>query len=221
VTAARPGILAIFNNVAPGREVEFEEWFQHEHLQERLGVPGFLLGRRYEAVSAQPRYFNYYVTRSAEVLSSAEYRTRLNNPTPMTRMVMSEIFKDMIRTVCHQTFRIGTMRGALAVAARFGERPDEDALKAALESLLEDKGIACGEIWSPWNAGKLPLSEEERLRGDDRSMEGCLLVETLRVQDAERVAGMLSTRLPAATIGVYRLLCEISRGSEPFSTAAL
>jgi hypothetical protein len=134
---------------------------------------------------------------------------RLNNPTPMTRMVMSEIFKDMIRTVCRQTFRIGTMRGAVAVAARFAERPDENALKATLENLLQDKGIACGEIWSAWSAGKLPLSEEERLRGGDRRMEGCLLVETLRVQDAERMAGMLSTQLPAPTIGVYRLLCEI------------
>jgi hypothetical protein len=209
VTVARPGILTIFNNVAPGREAEFEEWFQHEHLQERLAVPGFLLGRRYEAVSAEPRYFNYYATRSAEVLYSADYRMRLNNPTPMTRMVMSEIFKDMIRTVCRQTFRIGTMRGALAVAARFGERPDENALKATLENLLQDKGIACGEIWSAWSVGNLPPSEEERLRGGDRRMEGCLLVETLRVQDAERMAGMLSTQLPAPTIGVYRLLCEI------------
>lgn len=221
MTVARPGILAIFNNVAPGREAEFEEWFQHEHLQERLAVPGFLLGRRYEAVRGEPRYFNYYVTRSVEVLSSADYRMRLNNPTPMTRMVMSEIFKDMIRTVCRQAFRIGTMRGAVAVAARFGERPDENAMKATLEKLLQDKGIACGEIWSAWGVGKLPLSEEERLRGGDRSMEGCLLVETLRVQGAERVAGILSSQFPAAAIGVYRLLCEISRGSEPFSTAAL
>ena len=38
-----PGILAIFNNAAPGREAEFEEWFQHEHLAERVAVPGFLL----------------------------------------------------------------------------------------------------------------------------------------------------------------------------------
>jgi hypothetical protein len=221
VTVAQPGILAIFNNVAPGREAEFEEWFQHEHLQERLAVSGFLLGRRYEAVRAEPRYFNFYVTRSVEALYSADYRMRLNDPTPMTHMVMSEIFKDMIRTVCRQTFRIGTMRGAVAVAARFGERPDEDALKATLENLLQDRGIACGEIWSAWSAGKLPISEEERLRGGDRSMEGCLLVETLRVQDAERVAGMLSTRLPAAAIGVYRLLCEISRGSDPLAIAAL
>ena len=105
VTDTRPGILAIFNNVAPGREAEFETWFQHEHLAERLAVPGFLLGRRHEAVSGQPRFFNFYVTRSADVLNSAAYLARLDHPTPMTRTVMSEIFKDMIRTVCHRTLR--------------------------------------------------------------------------------------------------------------------
>ena len=84
MTLAPPGILAIFNNVAPDREAEFEEWFQHEHLQERLGLPGFLLGRRYEVLKGTPDYFNFYVTRSVDVLGSGEYRMRLNNPTPMT-----------------------------------------------------------------------------------------------------------------------------------------
>ena len=209
MTVTRPGILAIFNNVAPGREADFEKWFQHEHLQERLGVPGFLLGRRHEAVAGEPRYFNFYVTRSVDVLSSPDYRTRLNNPTPMTRMVMTGIFKDMIRTVCHQSLRLGNMRGAVVVAARFSERPDEEALQAELENLMEDKAVACGEVWSAATPGDLPLSEEERLRGGDRRIEGCLMVETLRVQDAERIAAALSTRFPGATVGVYRLLCEI------------
>jgi hypothetical protein len=210
---ARPGILAIFNNVTPGRESEFEEWFQHEHLQERLAVPGFLLGRRYEAVRSKPSYFNFYVTRSADVLASAEYRTRLNDPTPMTRMVMSEIFKDMIRAVCRQSFRTGTTRGAFAVAARFAAPPDESALKAALQDLAPDRGIACGEIWSAAPEGKLGSSEEERLRGGDRTLAACLVVETLRMQDAERVAAVLSGQFPAAAVGVYRLLCEIRRGA--------
>ena len=80
-----PGILAIWNDCAPGREAEFEEWFQHEHLAERLAVPGFLLGRRYEAVSGQPRYFNLYLTQSADVLKSAAYIERLNHPTTYVR----------------------------------------------------------------------------------------------------------------------------------------
>jgi hypothetical protein len=138
---------------------------------------------------------------------------RLNNPTPMTRMVMSEIFKDMIRTVCQQSLRLGRMRGAIAVTARFAKTPDENALKARLETLLQDKGVACGEIWRAASADQLPLSEEERLRGGDRKIEACLMVETLRVQDADRVAAVLSTQFREAMIGVYRLLCEI-RSSE-------
>ena len=105
---AVPGILAIFQNVVPGREPEFEEWFQYEHLPERMAVPGFLLGRRHEAISGHPRYFHFYVTQSVEVLKSAAYLDRVSKPTPMTRTVMSEIVKDVFRTVCHaglaQTF---------------------------------------------------------------------------------------------------------------------
>ena len=152
MTEALPGILAIFNNAAPGREAEFEEWFQHEHLAERIAVPGFLLGRRYEAVSGQPRYFNFYLTQSADVLKSAAYLERLDHPTPMTHKIMSEIFKDMIRTVCHRTLRLGAMRGAAAVAVRFTEKVDQDALKATLERLVQDKAVACGEIWSAVDA---------------------------------------------------------------------
>ena len=205
----RPGILAIFNNAAPGREAEFEEWFQHEHLQERLAVPGFLLGRRHEAISAEPRYFNFYMTQSPDVLTSAAYRARLDDPTPLTRVVMAEIFKDMIRTVCARTLRLGVMRGAAAVVVRFNERPDEGALKTQLEKLMRDKAVACGEIWSAVGAAGLPVSEEECLRGGDRRIEGCLLVETLRVPDAERIAAALSAAFPGAAVGTYRLLCEI------------
>jgi hypothetical protein len=209
VAEAVPGILAIFNNVAAGRESEFEEWFQHEHLAERIGVPGFLLGRRHEAVSGQPRYFNFYLTQSADVLKSEAYLTRLDHPTPMTRTTMSEIFKDMIRTVCHRTFRLGAMRGAATIAIRYGERPDQHALKTVIERLMQDKAVACGEIWSAVSAREFPISEEERLRGGDRKIEACLVIETLRVQDAERIATSVSSALPRSEIGVYRLLCEI------------
>lgn len=214
-TDTSPGILAIFNNVAPGREAEFEEWFQHEHLAERIAVPGFLIGRRHEAISGQPRYFNFYVTQSVEVLKSAAYLGRLDAPTPMTRTVMSEIFKDMIRTVCRRTFRLGVMRGTGVVTVRFGERRDETALTAAIERLLRDKAVACGELWQAADPLEFPVSLEERLRGGDRKTEMCLLVETLRVPEAEKIAAGLANEFPSAEIGVYRLLCEISANGRP------
>ena len=204
-----PGILAIFNNVAPGREAEFDEWFQHEHLAERIAVPGFLLGRRHEAVSGDRRYFNYYVTRSTDVLKSVQYLTRLDNPTSLTRTIMSEVFKDMIRTVCHRTVRIGSMRGAAAVTLRFDARPPADALRQVIEELMRDRAVACGEIWLAAGARDFPVSAEERLRGGDRKIDACLLIETLRVAEAEKIASALAFRFPQAAAGAWRLLCEV------------
>jgi len=206
-----PGILAIFNNAAPGREAEFEEWFQHEHLAERIAVPGFLLGRRYEAVSGGLRYFNFYLTQSASVLKSAAYLERLDHPTPITKTVMSGIFKDMNRTVCHRTLRLGAMRGAAAIAVRFMEPADEVSLRSTLAELIKDRAVACGEIWSAASASEFPVSEEERLRGGDKKIEACLYVETLRVEEAERIGARLAQQFASGEIGVYRLLCEIRK----------
>jgi hypothetical protein len=206
-----PGILAIFNNIPPGTEAEFEEWFQHEHLAERIAVPGFIMGRRHEAVSGTPKYFNYYVTASPDVLTSRAYLERLDNPTPMTRRIMSNVFKDMNRTVCRRTFCAGQMRGVVVVAARFTAAADHDALEGAIETMMKDKAVACGEVWTAVDPKEFPINEEERLRGGDQKIGACLLVETLRLVDAERHAADVARQFPTADVGLYRVLCEIRR----------
>jgi hypothetical protein len=215
VAETLPAILAFFHNIAPGREAEFEEWFQREHLPERIAIPGFLIGRRYEAISAHPRYFHFYVTQSVEVLKSAVYLGRVNDPTPMTRTVMSEITKDVNRTICRRTFRLGAMRGSCVVTVRFGQRPAETELEATIETLMRDKAVACAEVWRATDPLELLLSEEERLRGGERKIEACLVVETLRVPEGEKIAEALASKFQRTEIGVYRLLCEIAANSLP------
>src|SRR6476469_11045984 len=120
-----PGILAILNDCRAGREAEFEAWFQGEHLQERLAVPGFLFGRRHQAISGSVGYFNFYLVESPDVLTSKPYLERLDNPTPMTKRIMSEVFLNMNRTVCRRTLRRGGFRGVWAGTARVDDAPDE------------------------------------------------------------------------------------------------
>jgi hypothetical protein len=208
-TKGIPGILAIWNSCAPGSEGDFEEWYQHEHFFERIGVPGFLLGRRYEAVRGAPPYFCIYLTQSPAVLKSPAYIERLNNPTPQTRKIMSGPFRDMVRTVCGLTARFGAMRGAVAVTARFLRPQAQDVLEKVAKELAADKAVACAEVWTAQSRADFPVSEEERLRGGDARIEACLMVETLRVADAETIATSLSRQFPDAATGIYRLLCEI------------
>jgi hypothetical protein len=208
----QPGILAIFNDCRPGREAEFEQWFQGEHLFERLAVPGFLFGRRHQAISGSCGYFNFYLVQSPAVLTSKPYLQRLDNPTPMTKTVMSEVFINMNRTVCRRTVRRGGFRGAYAVTMRFDAAPDEGALKSTLDALVADAAVAGGEIWTALDPRGMPVSQEERLRGGDRKIAGCLMVDTLRQADAEKIGADLGRRFAGTEVGVFRVLCQLGRG---------
>lgn len=207
-----PGILAIWNDVRPGRDEDFERWFQTEHLAERMAVPGFLYGRRHEAISGVSRFFNFYLTESPAVLTSPAYLERLDNPTPMTRMIMAEVFMNMNRTVCHRTARRGGFRGACAVTVRFDNAPDAAALTPLMDDLVRDPAVASAELWIAADAAGQPVSMEEKLRGGDRKIKGCLMIDTLRQGPAEVFGGRMASHFPAAEVGVLRVLCEIGPG---------
>ena len=46
------GVLAIWHTITPEGEAEYWRWHDREHIPERVGVPGFLRGRRYRSLSA-------------------------------------------------------------------------------------------------------------------------------------------------------------------------
>jgi hypothetical protein len=212
MTGQQQGILAIWNDCRPGREAEFEAWFQGEHLLERLAVPGFLYGRRHAAISGSAGFFNYYLTQSPDVLKSKPYLERLDNPTPMTKRVMSEIFINMNRTVCHRTLRRGSFRGAYSVTARFNDTPDIGALTSLVETLVQDPAVAACEFWTAVDPAGQPVSMEEKLRGGDKKIKACLMVDTLRQGDAEKIGERLSKEFVNADVGVFRVLCQGGRG---------
>jgi hypothetical protein len=205
------GILAIWNDCRAGREVEFEAWFQGEHLLERLAVPGFLYGRRHQAISGSSGYFNFYLVESPAVLTSKPYLERLDNPTPMTKFIMSEIFINMNRTLCHRTLRRGGFRGAYAVTARFNDAPDIAALISLAETLVRDISIAAVEIWTAVDPAGQPVSMEEKLRGGDKKIKACLMVDTLRQSEAEKLGERLARQFAGTEIGVFRVLCQLGQ----------
>jgi hypothetical protein len=210
--AEQHGILAIFNDCRAGREAEFEEWFQGEHLLERLAVPGFLFGRRHRAISGSSGYFNFYLVETPAVLTSKPYLDRLDNPTPLTRKVMSEIFINMNRTVCHRTLRRGGFRGAYAVTVRFNDVPDIGGLTRLSDVLVRDRGIAASEVWTALDPAGQPVSMEEKLRGGDKKIKACLMVDTLRQSEAEKLGERFAKDFAGAEVGVFRVLCQLGNG---------
>lgn len=200
------GVLAIWFDCVPGTEATVEDWYQTEHLDERLGLPSFRAARRFESLDGAPAHMTVYEVTTPEALASPAYLARLDDPTPRTRAVMGKMVQNMSRTVCRRRVLFGDRRGGVAVVARLKVR---SGARSVAEELWDPIRLARIELWTATDSG--PVSEEERLRGGDARIGACLYAEALRAADAEALAREMAERLPGAKTGTYRLLCQAER----------
>ena len=54
------GLLMVWCDVPGDREDEFNRWYNEEHIEEILGIPGVLNAARYEAVRGGPKHLACY-----------------------------------------------------------------------------------------------------------------------------------------------------------------
>jgi hypothetical protein len=100
------GLLVIWTDIAPEYEVEFNEWYDKEHIPQLLGVPGFQTGRRYQAVEGKPNYIAVYQLADENVLKSDAFRAVRENPTTWTKKITPQ-FRNTQRGVFRQIFSHG------------------------------------------------------------------------------------------------------------------
>jgi hypothetical protein len=84
------GLMAIWADVDAEAQFEFEKWHNCEHMADRVTIPGFLLGYRYQGIGATPYSLMAYETVDPSVLESEPYLRSKNNPTPWTRELLTQ-----------------------------------------------------------------------------------------------------------------------------------
>lgn len=140
--------LAIWSDIAEDWASEWYRWHTEEHMPERVAIPGFLAGRRYERIDDTPAHnvpagrglqhcFMMYEGEAVTAFNSDAYIERLNNPTPWTRKTAPG-FENFARGACQLKFSAGDGYGGVLLLLRFedgaGAGPD-DLSAATLESL--------------------------------------------------------------------------------------
>lgn len=138
-------MVAIWQDPPPEARAEYFEWHNREHMLERVGVPGFLRGRRYRALNGQPEFFTLYEAESLGVLTGPDYTGRLNNPTPWTRRV-APLLRNNVRSLCNVALSLGPGVGGLIMTWRYDVAPGREAeqrglLEARLRAVVERQSI--------------------------------------------------------------------------------
>ncbi|APW39127.1 hypothetical protein RD110_19500 [Rhodoferax koreense] len=130
---AGTGLVAIWNDIKPELREDFFEWHPREHMVERLGIPGFLRGRRYAAVDGGVEFLTLYEVTSTDVLVSDVYKQRLTQPTPWSTKTLPGFFNNE-RGACQIEFSESYAMGGFMLTLRFeAEEGREPALVNALK----------------------------------------------------------------------------------------
>jgi hypothetical protein len=112
MTKSGTGVLVIATDVEAAHEAEINDWYDHEHLEERVAIGGFLCARRYRAIAAERKYLAVYETTGIDVFDGPEYRQKLANQTDRSKRALAQ-FRRTHRAVA----RIGVSKGAGVGAA--------------------------------------------------------------------------------------------------------
>ena len=70
------GLLVVWVDVPADKEDEFNHWYNEEHLQELLSVPGVLTAARYEATKSGPKHMAMYELENAAVVDTDAFKNR-------------------------------------------------------------------------------------------------------------------------------------------------
>jgi len=182
-------------DIAPEMKAEFEDWHSHEHMPERLAIPGFLRGTRWISVSGEPSYFVLYEVAGLATLTGGPYLERLNDPTPWSRKMMPH-HRNMVRSLC-------------AVRASFGHGVGQALATLQLEVpanslsvLPERKGLTAAHLLESRPMNGMAQTVEQKIRRGDAEANWIAIVNGY---DVDAVGAAAREVAPRAVAQLYRL----------------
>ena len=186
-----------------GDSAEHDAWHSHEHLHERLSIPGFVRGTRWARSSGSPRYMIVYEVASLDVAQSPPYLARLNDPSPWTASIMPRV-TGMMRGFCKVKAAAGYGLGGVALSVRC----DESTAAAMLPALAGRPGIASVHVLEP--GVRPPMTKEQSMRGRDADI-GWVLFATGYERAAVERAGS-EHAIPGAEARIFTLQHSVTAG---------
>lgn len=213
------GLIAIWADIVAEGVETYYAWHDNQHVAERVGIPGFIRGRRYVAVEAAPRWYMMYETVSPEVQVGTDYLNRLNNPTEWTREAI-RWFENTTRSLTRTVFSQAKGDGVELVLAGLDASGDalERLRRRLVTGLLPELYLEHGIIGVHWCETNLAGSQLETAEKKGRPVGVCdavVLVETSRPGPARAARDRLAAVLaeipgvsPKVPLGHYRLEFE-------------
>jgi hypothetical protein len=205
-----PGILFVWTDVEPEHEQDFNQWYDQEHVKERVALPGFLSGVRYQSVNGARRYLGLYRTETLAAFQTPAYFQAFRHQTPWSVSNLGRM-RNPMRRVCSISAETGAGRGSWLAVVRLGagEHGDLQTLATQLgQTLLTLNGVLSSRLLTPDQELSSPLPNEST---QGRLLDPLFLIDASSEQAAQAAAAQVAQalHLPADAAAVLRFSWQL------------
>ena len=185
------GTLFVWTDIDPAHEDDFNLWYDREHMEERVRIPGMPWARRYLARGAGRKYLAIYHTDSLDTFRSDAYRAAFTQQTDWSNQNFARMTNTQ-RRVMLVAAEAGFGAGGALAMAELVEDADPAALTQALAALTDRPDVLRIQLMRPDPDLSTPLPSEAP---GPRVMRQIVLVDTTSGAAADALATDFSALL--------------------------
>ena len=207
--------LFVWSDIDPDHEADFNQWYDREHIEERVRIPGFTGARRYRAVSGSARrYLALYRASSLADFTSDAYRKAFTKQTQWSITNFGRM-SNTRRRVMHVAQEGGFgWGGALVLIELVPNAMDTDAVSTVLGKLMAEEGVLRVHHMIPDETLSTPLPSENT---EGRVLAPCIAVDVTSEPIAEATLRQLTEQLAGAVreAETFRLMWSLDAQDLP------
>ena len=188
--------LFVWSDIDPDHEADFNLWYDREHMEERVRIPGFTGARRYRAISnAARRYLALYRATSLADFTSEAYRKAFTKQTQWSIANFGRM-NNTRRRVMHVAEEGGFgWGGALVLIELVPGAKTSDEISGILSEMIAMDGVLRVHHMIPDETLSTPLPSEST---EGRVLAPCIAVDVSSEPIAEAILRQFREHLGTA-----------------------
>jgi hypothetical protein len=204
--------LCIWTDVDPQHEADFNQWYDREHMQERVSIAGFQCARRFKRLDGGERpYLALYTTRNLGVFRADQYQHAFKHQTEWSQRNFGRM-RDTQRRVGELRVERGNGEGsALSLFILPEKKVDNGRIASMLDEAVVGRELTSATMLVTDPALSVSLTAKAALLPP---ADAVVMVEGPNSEATRRAAIALARAFDVAVVRTFGLLWRLAANDQ-------